>query len=179
MNVTDLVQGRFEQLRRSGFSDRPEIFKSAWGLIRANPITGVGPGAFPWHAESAFRRGLPVMQAHNVFLTLGAEYGVPATLVWISMLVAVGVMSVRNFRVLGRTPGYAFIVQGSYAALFAITAQSFFVYIFADRNVGYAYYTLFAIIVIVNRFIREGQLTPDGELFPPGAPRPPNRIWAE
>ncbi len=180
MNVTDLVQGRFDQLRRSDFSDRPDIFKSAWDLIRANPIVGVGPGAFPWHADTGFRKGMPVLQAHNVFLTLGAEYGLPATLVWIGMLVTVGVMSVRSFRVLWRTPGYAFVVQGAYAALFAVTAQSFFVYVFADRNVGYAYYTLIAIIVIVNRFIREGQLTPEGEVLPEHAtPPPPSRVWVE
>jgi O-antigen ligase len=168
MGATDLVAMRFEQLNRSDFSARPAIFASALEVIRNNPLTGVGPGAFPWHADNSMVSGI-LTQAHNLLLTIAAEMGIPAAIVYVIFLVAVFRMGMRNLRAVAREPGYGFIAQGAYAAFFAVVAQTFFVHLFYHRNVGYAFYALVGIIVALDRMVREGQLpVPRGDSGEPG-----------
>jgi len=155
--VVELIQLRFEQLNRSDYSARPQIFQAALDIISANPFTGVGPGAFPWHAPRGIL-GVPLLQAHNLLLTIAAENGLPAALVYICFLAALFRLALRNLRALARYPGYGFIAQGAYAGFFAIVMQTLFVHLFHHRNVGYALYALFAIIVALDRMIREGAL---------------------
>ncbi|MCK4512964.1 hypothetical protein KAW64_14560, partial [bacterium] len=122
-----------------------------------NPLTGVGPGAFSYHADSSMVGGV-LLQAHNLLLTIAAEMGIPAAITYIILLIAIFRMGIRNLRAVAREPGYGFIAQGAYAGFFAIVAQTFFVHLFHHRNVGYALYALLAIIVAMNRMVREGQL---------------------
>ena len=155
--AADLVAMRFEQLNRSNYSARPAIFRSALEVIGNNPLTGVGPGAFSYHADSSMVGGV-LLQAHNLLLTIAAEMGIPAAITYIILLIAIFRMGIRNLRAVAREPGYGFIAQGAYAGFFAIVAQTFFVHLFHHRNVGYALYALLAIIVAMNRMVREGQL---------------------
>ncbi len=157
MGATDLVAMRFEQLNRSNYSARPAIFASALEVVKDNPLTGVGPGAFSFHADHSMVGGV-LSQAHNLLLTIAAEMGIPAAIMYIIFLVALFRMGIRNLRAVAREPGYGFIAQGAYAGLFAIVAQTFFVHLFYHRNVGYALYALLGIIVAMNRMVREGEL---------------------
>jgi O-antigen ligase len=179
MSLGEMISIRFEQLNRSGFSERPEIFKSAMGLIKRYPLTGVGPGAFPWHADTSWRSHGFLAQAHNVFLTFGAEMGLPAMLIWIVLALRIFAMSVSNLRAVSRVPGYGFLAQGMFVAMLAISAQMFFVHIFNDRNVGYAYYALVAMVVVMNRLIKEGKLPPSKEPDEYGRVPVPSAVWLE
>ncbi len=180
MGATKLIALRFEQLNRSDFSARPAIFASALEVIANNPLTGVGPGAFPWHADNTMVIGI-LTQAHNLLLTVAAEMGIPAAITYIIFLIAIFRMGMRNLRAVAREPGYGFIAQGAYAAFFAIIAQTFFVHLFYHRNVGYAFYALMGIIVALNRMVREGQLpVPRRESAESGQRRiEADSVWAE
>ncbi len=168
VGVTDLIAMRFEQLNRSDFSARPAIFASALEVIANNPLTGVGPGAFLWHADNSMVSGV-LLQAHNLLLNIAAEMGIPAAITYIIFLIAIFRMGLRNLRAVAREPGYGFIAQGAYAGFFAIAAQTFFIHLFHHRNVGYALYALLGIIVALNRMVREGQLpVPRGKSGEPG-----------
>ncbi len=171
--VIELISIRFEQLNRSDYSARPAIFQSALEVIGNNPITGVGPGAFPWHADNSMVAGV-LTQAHNLLLTIGSENGIPALLFFVAFLVGIFKMALRNLRTLARHPGFGFIAQGAYAGFFAIVTQTLFVHLFHHRNVGYALFALLAIIVALDRMVQEGQLpvtSPEEELEP-------STVWA-
>ncbi len=172
--VVELISLRFEQLNRSNYSARPAIFRSALEVIGSNPITGVGAGAFLWHADNSMVAGV-LTQAHNLLLTIAAENGIPAVLFFIAFLVAIFRMALRNLRALARHPGFGFLAQGAYAGFFAILAQTLFVHLFHHRNVGYALYALLAIIVSLDRMVREGQLP----VQPDEQDLVPSTVWME
>ncbi len=167
--VVDLISFRFQELSRSGYSSRPAIFRAAFDVIAENPVVGVGPSAFPWHADHSMVGGRYLSQAHNLLLTLAAEDGIPFTLVFMLFMGVILRMAFRNLRALARYPGYAFIAQGAYAGLLAVLTQSFVVHLFYHRNVGFAFYALLAIIVSLDRMIREGRFEPPavGEIVAP------------
>ena len=171
--VVELISLRFEQLNRSNYSARPAIFRSALDLIAAHPFIGVGPSAFPWHADHSMVGGRYLSQGHNLLLTLAAENGIPATIAYVLLLGMILRMALHNLRVLARYQGYGFIAQGTYAGLLAILTQTLFVHLFYHRNVGYALYALLAIIVSLDRMVREGQFGPEAA----GALTAPDSTW--
>ena len=77
-------------------------------------------------------------------------------------------MSVRNLRAMGRVPGYGFIALGSCGALLGLVAQTMVVQIFHHRILGFGFYALAAIVVALDRMIREGQFD-EIESAEPGA----------
>jgi len=161
MGVVDLVRLRFEQLGRSQYSGRFLIYSVALGLINDHPLTGVGLGAYPWHGQGAWE-GARNVQAHNLFLTLAAEQGLVVTALFAALVVVIFVMATRNLIALRHDPGYGFLARASYVGLVAIMTQSLFVHIFYHRDVGYAFYAMLAIVVSLNRMVREGLLPETG-----------------
>jgi O-antigen ligase len=149
--VVEMMEARFEQLGRSGFSMRPEIYGAAVEVIRERPLLGVGMSAFRRHSPT------PVLHAHNVFLSYASELGLPAVAAFIAFVGGMFVMAARNLRT-SRVPGYGFIAQGTFVSLFAVLTLSMFDHIFFDRNVGHAFFALLAIIASYDRMVREGLL---------------------
>jgi putative inorganic carbon (HCO3(-)) transporter len=173
MGVVELIARRFEQLERSGFSGRPDIFRAGANLVRDNPLVGVGPGAFGQHSVSPSGASDKILHAHNVFLNSAAEFGLPAACIFTGLIIALMRMAWRNVGLLRRAPGYAFVAQGTFAAFFSIVVQSMFVHTFYHRETGYAFFTLTAIIVALNRVAR------DETLLAPSATRPSGKAWTD
>lgn len=170
VGVAEVISARFEQLSRSRFSERPEIFASALTLIRERPLQGIGMGTYMWHSNVTFTSQLA--HAHNVFLTYAAELGVPAGIAFAVFAAWVFMMAVRNLRE-SRIPGYGFLAQAAYVGLFAVLALMMVDHLFFDRNVGHAFYALLAIIVTHSRMI-------DEKMFPgmeAAAEEPPSSVW--
>jgi len=163
--VVDILMMRFEQLERSGFSGRPAIFEASRDLIERYPLTGVGPGAYPWHAVSHFH-GRRLLQGHNLLLTIASEMGLPAAIAYLVMIVMLFTMVSRSLRRVSHVPGYGFLVQGAFVALFAVITQSLFVHLFHHKDVGYSFYVLVALIVAIDRMVREGRIPPAPESLP-------------
>ena len=156
MNLVDVVVGRIEEFQSSDFSARPSIYRSAFVLIREHPWTGVGLSTFWFHAPP-IGLGFVPKHAHNVFLNYAAEAGIPAALVLVTIFGMAMVLSVRSVRRVGRLPGYGFLALGICAALIGLLAQMMAVQIFRQSLLGYGIYALLAIIVALDRMIREGQ----------------------
>ncbi len=72
-------------------SGRLAIWKRGMGFVREHPLTGVGIGNFAraqWEKPSFSITGaqLPTMAPHNTFLEVTAELGIPAFLVFVSVV---------------------------------------------------------------------------------------------
>lgn len=65
-------------------SDRLAAWQAAMRMMIANPLTGVGPGAFV-RAYVEHGDGRP-LQAHNTYLQIGAEYGPLAAVALLGMI---------------------------------------------------------------------------------------------
>ena len=175
-NLVEIIVNRFAQLESSTFSSRPYIYASAIQVIKAHPLLGVGLGAFRSHAP-AIPLGWVPSHSHNVYLAYAAEAGVPAALAFVLLTIRVLAMSIVNLRRIARVPGYGFIALGSSAALIALTAQSMAVQIFHHRILGFGFYALVAIVVTLDRMIREGEFDKIAE----GGAKDvtPGSIWVE
>jgi O-antigen ligase len=85
-----VLQSRMETLGNyeedDSANDRVNAWKAAASMIAANPLTGVGPGAFV-RAFPIYSDKRPA-QAHNTLLQFAAEFGLIAGLAYIGMIVA-------------------------------------------------------------------------------------------
>ncbi len=167
MNLVEVVVNRIHELETTTFSSRPYIYASAIQVIKAHPLFGVGLGAFRAHAP-AIPLGWVPMHSHNVYLAYAAEAGIPAAFFFTILVIRLLAMSVRNLRAMGRVPGYGFIALGSCGALLGLVAQTMAVQIFHHRILGFGFYALAAIVVALDRMIREGQFD-EIESAEPGA----------
>jgi O-antigen ligase len=177
MNLVDIILNRFEQLESSSFSSRPYIWASAIQVIKAHPFFGVGLGAFPGHAP-AIPTGWVPSHSHNVYLAYAAEAGLPTAFAFVVLTIRVLAMSVMNLKRIARVPGYGFIALGSCAALIALTAQSMAVQIFHHRILGFGFYALVAIVVTLDRMIREGEFDKIAAAAAEGR-APKSSVWNE
>jgi O-antigen ligase len=88
----DILQPDVAQHLELSVSARLEVWRAAVRMIQANPWWGVGYGAFtrfiPHYTEGRISR----MNAHNTFLMIAAELGLPALAAFLSLL-GVGVAS--------------------------------------------------------------------------------------
>jgi putative inorganic carbon (HCO3(-)) transporter len=156
VNLGGVVMSRFQQFQESDYSNRPQIYESAISLIGDHPWLGVGLGAFEKHAP-ATPMGWTPQHAHNVFLAYAAETGIPAAIVFLVLIVFALVVSVLNLRRIGRIPGYGFVALGSCGGLVAVTSQMMAVQVFHHRILGFGLYAVLAIVVSLDRLIREGE----------------------
>lgn len=156
MNLVEVIANRIKQLESSDFSSRPLIFASAIQVVKAHPWLGVGLGAFRAHAPAIALGWVPT-HAHNAYLSYATEVGIPAAVVFVTLLVRILAMSVRNLRAIGRLPGYGFIALGSCGALIALTTQAMVEQLFQHRMLGFGFYALVAIVVALDRMIKEGK----------------------
>lgn len=78
VDISNAVRGR---LNRAGLR-----------MVRANPVVGVGPGAFPSQVDryaGPAPDGRPRQPAHNVFVSTWAETGTPGVLLYVGFLATV------------------------------------------------------------------------------------------
>jgi O-antigen ligase len=137
----------------SPYDNRREIYAEAWREIRANPVTGVGPGGFPIASARAGSRTstYAVAHAHNLLLTWGAEAGLPAVLA-LSLALAAREAG-RAFRRLGRREDRA-IVAGLAAGLLAILGQGAFDYVLRNAVANMAVWAMIGALLVCLREAR-------------------------
>ncbi len=124
--VTQGQQASVDTQAQTFLSNRGWVWRDTAAMIRANPVLGVGLGAY----ETAFSiysksdGSLRVPQSHNDYLQIVADCGVVGGLIalWFIVLIfrAVG----RGTR--SRDPLYAGLALGSGAGIFAILVHSLF-----------------------------------------------------
>ena len=97
VRIESLARGNIEGSDdRGSLEARSELLKESIWLTVHHPIFGIGPGNFPavtgeWRV------------AHNTYTELGAEGGLPAMILFVTLLV----MSLRKIRRMRNLPGYA------------------------------------------------------------------------
>jgi hypothetical protein len=97
VRIESLVRGNIQGSDdRGSLEARSELLKESLWLTVHHPIFGIGPGNFPavtgeWRV------------AHNTYTELSAEGGLPALILFVTLLV----MSLRKIRSVRTLPGYA------------------------------------------------------------------------
>ena len=137
---------------------RMEIWKRGVGYMMDRPLTGVGVQAFqtaegtisPLAARQSAGKGLKWSAAHNSFVQIGAELGVPGLLFFVAMLVtafrSMGSLARSGFRDTQGRKDEAAMAQALRASLVGYVISGFFL------SQGYAVflYALLGLIVALS-----------------------------
>lgn len=78
-------------LDRDTASERLEVWGAAWEMSKDYPLTGVGPGNFA-HFLQFYRPGRDQMGAHNSYLQMLAETGLPGVVLYVIFFLGVLVL---------------------------------------------------------------------------------------
>ncbi|MBL7201958.1 MAG: O-antigen ligase family protein [Anaerolineae bacterium] len=94
-----------------GWSGRPEIWSRAIYMIQDFPLTGIGAGTFASVADVlypflSFRPHLEVTHAHNLFLQIAVDLGLPGLVAYLAILLLSLWGAVSNARFYRRTGQY-------------------------------------------------------------------------
>jgi putative inorganic carbon (HCO3(-)) transporter len=138
-------------LRDDTTRDRLAMIKTGLSLMRAYPVTGIGPGqvkrVYPVAAgPEALRRS--TSHLHNTPLQIAVERGIPGLLAWIAIFAAFLVHTVRLVRRLPDGPERTLVV-GVQAAIVAFLVAGLFEYNFGDTEVVLVAVALMALPFVV------------------------------
>jgi O-antigen ligase/tetratricopeptide (TPR) repeat protein len=123
---------------------RFELLKYGWKAIFQNPLFGSGPGTFGLSYQSVRPPGqnfLYINIAHNDFLEMGTELGLPGLVLWVALTCAclsIPFKLIKN----GRRPTEA---AGIVASVTALGVYSLFNFIVVQRPVLWAEFWLFGL----------------------------------
>ena len=112
---------------RSGDAVRMDLWRSAGAMFLDHPLTGVGPGVYGIELRAYRNPRLArdhVMSAHNLYLNIAAEMGIPGFLVAVWVILTLAWSWRQRWR--GETPGSPgwWRLLGMGAALAGLAAQS-------------------------------------------------------
>jgi O-antigen ligase len=117
--------------------DRMAMMRAGEQIIRAHPITGVGPNGvervYPQYRDpDAVLKVAPHL--HNVPLQIAAERGLPALGLWAWFVSAVVVGATRLFRAAGREGPIRFVAATALGAVVAMLGAGMFEHNFGDSE---------------------------------------------
>ena len=81
--------GRFEDIATApdrSIRGRIELLKAGWNMIEAHPLTGIGVGMFKSMSQVYNPDVFGPQIAHNTYVELAAEMGIPALLVYLGIV---------------------------------------------------------------------------------------------
>jgi putative inorganic carbon (HCO3(-)) transporter len=113
--------------------DRIAMLHVGERMVAAYPLTGVGPNMVePRYREFLSSNEDPHVNPHlhNIPMQIAAERGVPALLVWLSLMATLGVGLVRRLRVAEAR----FLAAAALASIIAMLAAGQFEYNFGDSE---------------------------------------------
>jgi O-antigen ligase len=87
---------RLEQLASNSAQQRFDILRTGWHIFTSHPVTGVGIGCYN-EANARYAPELGARDAHNTYIHLAAEMGVPGLLLWLGLVGSV-LAQVRRVR---------------------------------------------------------------------------------
>ncbi len=95
-----------------GVDGREEVWSRAVYMIQDFPLTGIGMGSFTRVADTLYPFSLyspgKIMHAHNLFLQIGADLGIPGLIAWLGVFFLAAWQSFRLYRQ-GRAAGDSWI----------------------------------------------------------------------
>ena len=142
------------------YDSRPAIWAEARREIAADPWTGQGPGSFPVASERAASRSVTVsaQHAHNIWLTWGAESGLPAAILVLALGISGGVALSRVRR---RPPSEGSsprtLAAGMMAGLITIAGQGLVDYTLRNQIIFFSAWLLLGAAFALERSVLQGQ----------------------
>lgn len=108
----------------TGWTGRQEVWTSAMYMLRAMPFTGVGMGTFAEIQSSLFpfSRGWQPTHAHNLFLQVGVDLGIPGLVAYVGIVTSCLIMAGHAWRAFHSTgeQNLEALAAGVFAALIAM-----------------------------------------------------------
>lgn len=148
-------------------SGRLEIWRRGVGYMLRDPIFGVGPNNFavaegtlsPFAFRQQIGIGVRWNAAHNSFIQVGAELGIPGLLVFVAIITSTFVAVCRSGRsegaLAGPRPGRPQLAQALTASLIGFLVGSFFLSLAYSEML----YTLVALVIGLRR-VTAGTVAP-------------------
>lgn len=84
-------------LKEGSNQGRLEIWSQAVEVVKNNPLTGVGIGNYPLEIKPTASYREPIY-AHNTYLDIAAETGIPSVLIWTALLFLAGIEFYKKSR---------------------------------------------------------------------------------
>lgn len=84
-NRPSTPQDRIEEMASVSAHERFEIFKTGLHIFASNPVLGVGIGCYN-EANAHYAPQLGPRDAHNTYVNLAAEMGLPGLLFWLALV---------------------------------------------------------------------------------------------
>jgi putative inorganic carbon (hco3(-)) transporter len=138
--------------------DRFAMMRAGVRIIKAYPITGVGPNmiarVYPRFRDSGAVLNTPP-HLHNVPLQIAAERGLPAVGVWIWFVVAVVVGAIALFRTAPREGPVRFLAATALASVVAMLGAGMFEHNFGDSEFQILFLVLITLPFAVARTRRD------------------------
>lgn len=128
LSTPNLILGRFYSafnFQEGSNSERLANWKNALKIIEGAPLTGVGIGAYALALNPRSPERTPA-SAHNTYLDIAAEMGIPALLAWLALLFA-SIKKLVSFSRAGSQSPLPFVFSlGLAGSLVWFSTQSFF-----------------------------------------------------
>ncbi len=130
---------------------RIALWESTWAMIEDHPLFGIGWGSYwmVYHSYDFFIQdpSVKILHAHNMYLNLAAEIGVPGFVAFMTVLIAHGRMAVRQWR---KAPQQARgLLLGMAASLVGILLNGFTDYVLFNIQLSLLYWFTLALITVL------------------------------
>ena len=146
---------------------RMALWESTWGMITDHPMTGIGWGAYQFvYPQYDFFIQNPetiIFHAHNMYLNIAAELGLPGITLFLLALFA---HLLIGFRVLCRTskPEQRGVVMGLIAVIIGVLVNGMTDYALFNIEVSMIFWLFVALISVFSRItLNEGLTEQAGE----------------
>ena len=160
--LTDRLYSIFD-MENSSNRDRFELARVGARMVRAHPLTGVGPDVvkdvFAEYGYVSPRRWFrrSTVHLHNVPVQIAAERGLPALAIWVWFIVVV----VRGLLQKLRASPHRALAAGGLAAVAGMLAAGMFEYNFGDSEFLMLFLVLITLPFAVDRTPNPQPLTPN------------------
>ncbi|MBO9539558.1 lipid-A-disaccharide synthase-related protein [bacterium] len=153
-----MILPRLQTLGQMDFTSnhhRVLVWKSALAMIRERPLTGWGPGTwpmvYPQFEDPLILEKMP--HAHNMYLMIGAEFGLLVLVVLLGVFISLVVKSALDTR---KTPWHAHVaILG--CTIVGYLLVGFFDFIFTEGRNSILFFGMLGMLVAMRRFKPEPQ----------------------
>lgn len=132
---------------------RLALWESTWAMIQDHPFAGIGWGSY-WMVYPAYdffiqNPAVRILHAHNMYLNLAAEIGVPGFVAFMTVLIAHGRLAVRQWR--RSSPAARGMFIGMAASLVGILLNGLTDYVLFNIQLSLLYWLTIALIVVLHQ----------------------------
>ena len=149
-----VISADLQEIKDESASNRINIWKGAVAMIKDEPIFGYGYGTFPYIIGN-YAPNLPSIDAHNTYLIVAAEMGIPALLIFL-LIIFIMIKNARWLYLKSKDKFVRAFALGMLGCLFGLVMVNMFGSRLNSEEVG-AYFWIYAglIMAAVNMKKRE------------------------